>query len=212
MKFSKTTLYLTVAVLAITLFFAFSPLLRTNPQTPTPRGAPQNVTPGPNNPGTVNPRDNMPRGINMGDDILPRGTTPGQNRNQQNNVGNNNMGIQMGQQQLAETHARTNNIEKGLKNLKDVDRVNALIVGNTCLVGYKPSETTNNTNATKKIIANKVKAIDNTITEVVVSESANIMTRIDKLSSDIMSNKNVNMDNVNNEITKIMKEVRPVAK
>ena len=212
MRFSKKTLYLTIAVLAVTLLFAFSPMLRINPQTPTPRGAPQNVTPGPNSPGTVNPRDNMPQDINMGQNNSPRGTTPRknvENGKQQNNIGNKSIGIQMGQQQMAATRARADNIEKKLVNLKEVDKANALIVGNTCLVGYKPSKTTDNTNATNNLVTNKVKAIDNTITNVVVSESPDIMARINRLSSDVMNNKNVNMNNVSNEIIKIMREVRP---
>jgi len=56
-----------------------------------------------------------------------------------------------------------------------------LVVGNSCIVAYSPENAQGDANARKNMVINKVKEIDPSITNVIATESRDIMNRITRL-------------------------------
>jgi YhcN/YlaJ family sporulation lipoprotein len=102
---------------------------------------------------------------------------------------------------------KSDKVAKQLIKMNELRRVGVIVTGNTALVGYSPSKTIKDVNATKTRIADKVKKIDPSITNVVVSESADIMTRINNLTSDVANNRPGN--EVGNEVNQLIQSVVP---
>lgn len=84
---------------------------------------------------------------------------------------------------------KADHIVKNMGNINGARDFMVIVNGNTALVGYTPSGTMRNTLATKSAIVKKVKSLDRSITNVVVTESPDIKGRIIRLSNDIKSNK-----------------------
>lgn len=93
--------------------------------------------------------------------------------------------------QASPDRQKADNIRKQIRNINGVSDANVIVMGNTALVGYKPSGNAGNTKAVKDNIVNKCKQTDKTITNVTVSESADIMERMNRLGT----NSNGGMDN-----------------
>ncbi|MEN6313163.1 MAG: YhcN/YlaJ family sporulation lipoprotein [Clostridiaceae bacterium] len=87
--------------------------------------------------------------------------------------------------QTAPDRQKADNIRRQIMNMKGVSDANVIVMGNTALVGYRPSGSAGNTKAVKDNIANKCKQVDRTITNVTVSESADIMARMSRLGTNI---------------------------
>jgi len=114
-------------------------------------------------------------GMNLGNN---QGTTQGNYQGM--NLSNNQQGVPDRQ--------KADNIKSQLMNMNGVTDANVIVMGNTALVGFKPSVNTGNVNAIKSNITKRVKEIDKTITNVSVSESADIMTRMNRLGTNIAGN------------------------
>ncbi|NMB32632.1 MAG: sporulation protein [Clostridium sp.] len=106
-----------------------------------------------------------------------------------------------------EMKQKSDNISNELETMPDIEQANVLIAGNTCLVGYSPSNTQGDPNARKNMVMEKVKQIDPSINNVIASESQDVIDRIGQLVNDITNNKP--MDEVNNEIMQLMKTAAP---
>lgn len=135
------------------------------------------------------------QGQRMGTELTPETSPPGTAQSQQD---------------LVSYRQKAENITRGLKNMPGVDEVDAVVVGNTCLVGYKPSKTSKNANTIRNMIIDKVKGMDATIDTVVVNESEDTMKNIKKLSKDIIDNKPAN--EINAEFQKIIQKLKPAAR
>lgn len=135
------------------------------------------------------------QGQRIGTELTPGTSPPGTAQNQQD---------------LVSYRQKAENITKGLENMAEVDKVDAVVIGNTCLVGYKPSKTAKNASTTRNLIINKVKGMDATIDTVVVNESEDTMKSIKKLSKDIIDNKPAN--EINTEFQQIIQKLKPTAK
>ncbi|HOM02550.1 MAG TPA: YhcN/YlaJ family sporulation lipoprotein [Acetivibrio sp.] len=96
-----------------------------------------------------------------------------------------------------------------LATMPEIGQANVLVVGNSCLVAYNPKNAQGDANARKNMVINKVKEIDPSITNVIVSESRDMMDKISKITND-MANKP--MDQINNEIMQLMNQAAPAAK
>lgn len=83
---------------------------------------------------------------------------------------------------------KADNIRMQLRRMSGISDANVIVMGNTALVGFKPSGATGNMNVVKRNITNKVKEIDRTITNVSVSESSDIMTRMNRLGTNMTNN------------------------
>ena len=124
------------------------------------------------------------------------GQNPGQNEilggNPKNNQGANPEASLLNQQttdrQAAPDSQRAENIKNQLNQMEEVEDVNVVVMGNTALVGCKPSGNAKDVNAVKEKIVNKVKQADKSITNVTVSEKTDIMEMISKLENDIKNN------------------------
>ncbi|GAE90038.1 YhcN/YlaJ family sporulation lipoprotein [Acetivibrio straminisolvens] len=99
------------------------------------------------------------------------------------------------------------NITSQLAAIPEIGQANVLVVGNSCLVAYSPENAQGDANARKNMVINKVKEIDPSITNVIVTESNDVMNKISKITNDIANNKS--MDQVNNEIMQLMNQVAP---
>lgn len=97
-----------------------------------------------------------------------------------------------------------------LNKMTELNQVGVIVTGNTALVGYSPSKTAKDVNTTKSMIANKVKQIDPSIKNVVVSESADIMAKISKLTGDIANNRPGN--EIGNEVNQLLQKIAPTVK
>lgn len=136
-----------------------------------------------------------------------RGTTP--NPGQGALLGTNPMNPQAQPQQMSENRQKADNIRNELKNMREIENVSVIVNGNTALVAYKPADNVGDVNATKSMISSRVKDVDKTITEVRVSESPDIMTRIDRLSRNITDNRPMNA--ITNEFNELFQGINPIA-
>lgn len=136
-------------------------------------------------------------------------TNPGNNQgmNLRNNQGMNLGNNQANQQQTAPNRQKADNIKRQLMNMNGVADANVIVMGNTALVGFKPSGNRGDVNAVRSNIMNKVKEIDSTITNVTVSESADIMDRMNRLGTDITNNRPVNT--ITDEFNKMIDGLNP---
>lgn len=112
-----------------------------------------------------------------------------------------------GPQGNSNTEQRSMNIKNQLQGMNEIENVNTLVSGNTCIVSYSPSKNMKDKNATKQMVIDKVKQVDPTITNVIVSESMDVGNDISRIMNDIASGKPVN--EVNQEILKLFNKVTP---
>lgn len=101
---------------------------------------------------------------------------------------------------------KADHIVRNIGKVDGIRNIKAVVNGNTALVGYTPSGTMRNTLATKNAIVAKVKSLDRSITNVVVTDSADLTNKITKLSNDIKSNKvGTSLNNTFNQLVKKVK-------
>lgn len=101
---------------------------------------------------------------------------------------------------------KSQNIERQVENLANVRAANVMVVGNTALVACDPSTTTVDTNALRTAITQKVKSIDPSIANVVVTESADARTNINQMFSN-MNNKSMNQ--ITQDFNNMIKQITP---
>lgn len=142
--------------------------------------------------GTNVPGTNQPTGT-IGENMRLSGTT-------------NNPLTQL-QQQTGDDRKRCDTIRKGIEGMEGIDKVNVVVSGNTALVGYASPKPAQDTDKIKTTISNKVKQLDKNITNVAVSESSDVMTRIGNIYNDITNKKPA--DKISNEINNLFQELSP---
>lgn len=135
-------------------------------------------------------------GLNKGN-VTGIGATPG--------AGLNGTGQQI-RQQVGFDRQKADNIRNRLGNIDGIRQINAVVNGNTALIGYIPSGKAANANTTRNMITDRVKQFDNTITNVIVSDSADFSSRIRRLVDNINSNKPMN--DLNNEFNQLIQNIR----
>lgn len=123
----------------------------------------------------------------------------------------NAMGVQNtpAPQGNADMRQKSANITSQLAATPEIGQANVLVLGNNCLVAYSPERAQGDVNARKNMVINKVKQIDPSITNVIVSESSDVMNKIKQITNDMASNKP--MDQINNEIMQLMNSAVPAA-
>ncbi|MCX7922644.1 MAG: YhcN/YlaJ family sporulation lipoprotein [Clostridia bacterium] len=122
------------------------------------------------------------------------------------NLGMNRLNQQLQQPVRSFDGRRAANIRNDLNTINGLNRVNAIVNGGTALISYQPGEGMRDANAAKDTIIKRVKRIDNTITDVVVSNSPDVMGKMDQLSKDIIKNRP--MDDLNNNFDKIVQTAK----
>lgn len=100
---------------------------------------------------------------------------------------------------------KANNIKNRLGTIDGVKQINTIVYGSTVLVGYTPSGKTINANTTKKMITDRVKQLDSTITNVIVSDSAVFSSKIRQLVNKINSGRP--LDGLNTEYNRLVKNI-----
>lgn len=132
------------------------------------------------------PRDNNQIGIRqdntIGDNIPDRGINPV-------NPGTNNTGMQYNQQQITEGRGKADNIKRQLEAMREVRNVNVVVLGNSALVGFNTADASVDAAKARDMVINKVKQIDNTITNVMATDSQDMLPGITRLSDDITNNR-----------------------
>jgi len=116
---------------------------------------------------------------------------------------------QIQQRNMTSYKQKAEDISKKLIQMPEVENARVVVFGDTCLVGYKSSKLSKNANTTKNMIINQCKAVDTTIDKVVVSESADIIGRIERLSNNFA---NKSMNEIGNEFKQIIQKITPVAR
>ncbi|RCX17118.1 YhcN/YlaJ family sporulation lipoprotein [Anaerobacterium chartisolvens] len=141
------------------------------------------------------PEDGGTSGMNPGNN---QGANPGVNQGA-------NPGVNQPDQQMAPDRQKAENIKNQLRDITEIADANVIVMGNTALVGYKPSGNMGDSNAAKNMIISKVKKIDRTITNVSVSEQPDMMNRMNRLGEDITNNRPMN--DITNEFNQIMRGI-----
>jgi hypothetical protein len=124
-----------------------------------------------------------------------------------NNAGTNNVKLDNIAQQTGYNSEKADSICNKLDNVGGIDNVNAVVCGNTALVGYDSANKNADIGATKSLICDRVKQMDNTITNVVVTDSKDLSSRIGNLAGNIKSKKSTT--DLNNEFNRIMQSINP---
>jgi hypothetical protein len=65
---------------------------------------------------------------------------------------------------------KSDNIRMQLSEMSELSQVGVVVTGNTAIIGYSPSKKAKDVNTTKAMIANRVKQIDPSITNIFISE------------------------------------------
>lgn len=117
------------------------------------------------------------------------GTTPGAYADNVNNM-----------------RSKSQNIEREVENLANIKDANVMVVGNTALVACDPNTAAVNTNALRTSITQTVKSIDPTITNVVITESADMMTSVNQMFSN-MNNKSMNQ--ITQDFNNMLRQITP---
>lgn len=141
------------------------------------------------------------------------GTSPGPYMGKGNRIsvspspgtGYNGTGQQI-QQQTGFDRTKADNLRSRLGDIDGIRQINAIVNGNTALIGYTPSGKAANANSTRQMITDRVKQLDSTITNVVVSDSADFSSRISRLVNNINNSKP--MDDLNREFNQLMQNIK----
>ena len=133
------------------------------------------------------------------------------NGNALGNTQGNNMGMnQANQQQMTPNRLKADNIKRQLTTMDGVRKANVIVMGNTALIGFEPTSSNGDTGAVRNNIIKRVKTLDKTITNVTVSESSDIMDRMNRLGTDITNNKPVKT--ITEEFNSMIQGLTPAAK
>ncbi len=139
----------------------------------------------------------------------PGGITPGRTGN--NNAGNDNRGMQIDQKQMENNRRIAQRACDTAENIDGVENANAVVMGDTCLLAYEPTNRADtNMNRLKETIAERVKNTDKSIKKVVVSDSADVMDRVNQLSNDMTNNRNT--ESIGSEINDLIQRINPVVR
>jgi YhcN/YlaJ family sporulation lipoprotein len=130
--------------------------------------------------------------------------------NQQGNQQGNLLGgtQQDVQQQRTGDMQKAENIRKDLNRMREINNASVVVRGDTALVGYKPSPNCQDFNANRRVITDRVRQIDNSIANIRVSESADMMNRIDRLSKDMGTNRDMNP--LVDEFNRLFRGINPI--
>ncbi|HEY9061731.1 MAG TPA: YhcN/YlaJ family sporulation lipoprotein [Pseudobacteroides sp.] len=169
-----------------------------------------------NNTNTNNSTNNNASNNNNTDNInnIRKGITFDRNNinNNNNNAHNNNFGTDTARLNTTAQHTgfnskKADNICTQLDKINGIDNVKAAVSGNTALVGYDAANNNSDIGATKKLISDRVKQMDGTITNVVITDSKDISTRIGNLADNIKNKKPITQ--LDDEFNRIMQSINP---
>lgn len=107
---------------------------------------------------------------------------------------------------LTDLRNRAEKIEQQLESLANVNDASVMVVGDTALVAYNPKSTGVDITNLRNTITQRVKSIDPSITNVVITESANVKQSIQQMFGN-MNNKS--MDQITQEFNKMVRELTP---
>lgn len=190
MRFKNRAIVVTALFAVVILLGAYAAGNRTGPRT-----TPQEITP---------QGQNSPNNFQQGQ----------QGQLLQNRIPENNNQTRQGseaiERQIADSQKKAETIKTSLEKLSEIEKANVIVVGNTAIVGCKISKEAKDINDTKNMVADRVKGLDKSIKNVAVSDSADIMSRINKLSSNITKSKDIN--EINNEVNKIIEKSKILVK
>lgn len=146
-----------------------------------------------------------------GTPMIPGGLpnqTPGNLTNQTpGNLTNQTPGnAQITKPVLTQSQKKAQKINNECLKMKNVEDSATIVAGNTCLVACKLSKNVKDATTEKKMIADKIKAMNQSIKTCMVSDSMDAMPRINNLF------KSNNQSHINNEMKKIIKDVTPVTR
>jgi hypothetical protein len=100
---------------------------------------------------------------------------------------------------------RADNIKSQLAGLKEIQDVNVVVIGNSCLVGYTPTESSTDPNATKDLVAARCKQADSNIAGVTCGDTPDINSQIAGINSDLQTSKPAgDMSSRFNDIVKVI--------
>lgn len=158
----------------------------------------------------------------VGQNVQPQNPNPGTSPKVGNLIGENN-GSKLGDKgpginpqsersKMLQTAGfdmqRANNIAARIGSIQGVGSLNVIVNGNTALVGYSPSGTPGDANAAKVAIANRIRQVDKSITNIMVTDSANAVGKINQLSNDIKSGRGG--ADLNSRFNQIIQGLKPV--
>ncbi|PNT92415.1 YhcN/YlaJ family sporulation lipoprotein [Clostridium thermosuccinogenes] len=149
--------------------------------------------------------------LGMGNNNNRNGNLLGMDNN--NNGNGNFLGMGNNGGQAPQTAAgpsdrsKAASIKRGLESMPGINNVDVVVMGDTAVVSYGRKNGADNANVTNQTITNRVKQIDNTITNVYVSDSADIGSQIRRLSNDMINNKP--LDEITNSFNKLINKINP---
>lgn len=134
---------------------------------------------------------------------------PGQRLSTTPMGGTNPLDLQRLPQNMQNNRQQSENIKNQVEGMAEVDKASCSVVGNNAVVGYTPSNPSQDVNATKNMIIDKVKQLDNNITNVTVSESPEVMDRIGRIFNDMGSNRPA--DEISEEFNQLIRSITPAS-
>lgn len=134
-------------------------------------------------------------------------TGKGTGYNTGTNTGMDRTGQQI-RQQTSFNRQKADTLRNRLNGIYGIGQINTVVNGNTALVGYSRSISPMDGNTAVNMITNRVRQIDKTITNVIISDSADVSSRIRSLQDNIRDNRSEN--DLTNEFNQLIQSVGPV--
>lgn len=154
--------------------------------------------------GFINPRDNTPDML----DLNPR-TTGRDNRATDMFPGVDRNDTATPTVDLYDRE-KSEKIKSQLEKMQEIKSPNVIVTGNTAIIGCKPSNAETDVSGAKNAVINKVKQIDPSINNVLVSTSEDILTRIGTIVNNLTGNRPAN--DINDQLAKLMQDIMPAAR
>lgn len=113
---------------------------------------------------------------------------------------------------FAQDMRKAQSIRQSLRGIKGITNVNAIVLGNKCLVGYNTSGGTKDTKALRNLIISKVRGTEKSVKQVTVSSSPNVLIKISTIINKMNSSNNTTSNTVITDFNNLLRSINPAAK
>lgn len=107
---------------------------------------------------------------------------------------------------LTDMRTKAQNIERQLESFPEVKDANVMVVGNTALVAFDTNTTNVDLQSLKDKLSEKVKSIDPSVNNVILTEASYARTGIQQLLNDI---NNKSMSQITQEFNELVRKITP---
>lgn len=163
----------------------------------------------------VDPQAQQPGAQQPGGEQLRAPGTEGQfmGRDNRGDILDNNQNMnrttpRLGQTGVVDNRQKTDNINNQLMRMNEIDDVSTVCSRDTAIIAYNPSNVAGDKDALDNMIVNRVRNMDPTLRNVVVTRSTDMKQRVEQLANDMVRN-NRPANEIENEVRQLIQQINP---